>query len=206
MNLAADESVVLTYWKLRDSAKDDGLVGGFPARLLSWLLKPSYRKAAERCPDFDRAVVASLEELARLEQEQCPSIDRTADTFARLLQAAAPVTGDPRKDRPVSLLLYHLGRWVYLIDARDDWKEDRESGAYNPLLLRFGPVCDDKTLGMTLEHSLNMARSAVSVLELGCRREVIENILYLGLPTVQQAVFQGHWKQIKKQKVWRTNS
>ena len=151
-------------------------------------------------------VVASLEELARMEQEGCPSIDRTADTFARLLQAAAPVTGDPGKDRPVNLLLYHLGRWIYLIDARDDLEEDRESGAYNPLLLRFGPVCDDEILGMTMEHSLNMARSAVSVLEMGCRREVIENILYLGLPTVQQAVFRGDWKQIKKQKVWRTNS
>ena len=206
LDLAADESIVLTYWKLRDSAKDDGLVGGFPARLLSWLLRPSYRKAVERCPDFDRVVVSSLEELAQLEREECPSIDRTADTFARLLQAAAPVTGDPGKDRPVSLLLYHLGRWIYLVDARDDLEEDRQSGAYNPLLLRFGPVCDDEILGTTMEHSLNMARSAVSVLEMGCRREVIENILYLGLPTVQQAVFQGYWKQIKKQKVWRTNS
>lgn len=203
LSLAADESVILAYWKLRDSAQDDGLVGGLPARVLSWLLKPSYRKAVELCPRFDRAVRDSLEELAKLEGEQCPSIDRTADTFARLLQAAAPATGDPGRDRPVSLLLYHLGRWIYLIDARDDLEEDKKTGAYNPLVLRFGPGGDDAQLALTLEQSLNLARSACCVLDFGCRGAVVENVLYLGLPMIQRAVFDGSWKQLKKQKIWR---
>lgn len=206
LDLAADESVILAYWKLRDSVMDDGFVGGLPARFLSCLLRPAYRKAATARPDFDRAVVDSLRELAKLEGEKCPSIDRTADTFARLLQAAAPVTGDSKKDRPISLLLYHLGRWIYLIDARDDLEEDRKSGAYNPLVLRFGPQGDDALLSTTLEHSLNMARSALSMLDFGCRGAVIENIFYLGLPMIQRAVFDGSWSKMKKQKMWRKNT
>ena len=206
LNLAADESIILSYWKLRDSAQDDGFIGGFPARVLSWLLRPAYRKAAKAQPVFDQAVIASLRELAQLEGEKCPSIDRTADTFARLLQAAAPVTGDPGRDRPVGLLLYHLGRWIYLIDARDDFEQDQKSGAYNPLALRFGPEGDDSLLNTTLEHSLNMACSALSMLEFGCRSAIIENILYLGLPMIQRAVFDGSWSQLKKQKIWRRNT
>lgn len=203
LDLAADESMILAYWKLRDSVQDDGPVRGLPARMVSWVLRPAYRKAAGICPDFDRAVVESLRELAQLEQEQCPSIDHTADTFARLLQAAAPVTGSAHVDRPIELLLYHLGRWIYLIDARDDFAEDQKTGAYNPLLFRFGPEGDDARLSTTLEHSLNMARSALNMMDLGCRRDVIENIFYLGLPAIQRAVFDGSWSQMKKQKIWR---
>lgn len=204
--LAADESIILTYWKLRDSVKDDGLIRGLPARVLSWFLKPAYRKAAGLCPEFNQAVVTSLQELEHLEQERCSSIDRTADTFARLLQAAAPESGEDMKDRPVKLLLYHLGRWIYLVDARDDLMDDRKSGAYNPLILRFGELCDNVVLATTLEHSLSMARSSLGLLDFGCRRDIIENILYLGLPAIQRAVFNGSWKQMKKQKVWRRNA
>lgn len=50
-------------------------------------------------------------------------MDRAADTFARLLQAAAPEAGG--QSRVLSQLLYHLGRWIYLADARDDLEEDR---------------------------------------------------------------------------------
>lgn len=206
LSLAADESIVLTYWKLRDSVQDDGFLKGMPARVLSWLLRPAYHKAARACPEFDQAVISSLEKLHGLELERCSSIDRTADAFAGLLQAAAPTTGDAARDRPVSLLLYHLGRWIYLVDARDDLEEDKRHGTYNPLVYRFGPGGDDQALANTMEQSLNMMRSAYCMLELGCRSAVIENVLYLGLPLVQKAVFDGSWAQIKKQKIWRTNT
>lgn len=206
LNCAADESIVLTYWKLRDSAQDDGLIGGFPARFLSWCLTPAYRKASRLCPEFDQTVRQCLQELSQLEEEKSPSIDRTADTFARLLQAAAPKTDSEQQDRPMHLLLYHLGRWIYLVDARDDFLRDKEDGVYNPLLFRFGPEGDDETLAITLEHSLNMARSAFCMLDFGCRTPVIENILYLGLPLIQRSVFDGSWKQIKKQKIWSNHT
>ena len=189
LELAADESVILTWWKLRDSVEDDGMLRGLPARILSWLLYPAYRKAAALRSSFDQTVREQLKSLSAFEEANCPSIDRPADAFAQLLQKAAPQSGDTAKDRAVSLLLYHIGRWIYLIDARDDLEEDKLHGSYNPLVLRYGPQGDDEALAITLEHSLNMARSAFCMLECGCRAPIIENILYLGLPLVQQAVF-----------------
>ena len=47
-------------------------------------------RAADRRPDFDRAVRERLGELSELEKENCPSMDRAADASARLLQAAIP--------------------------------------------------------------------------------------------------------------------
>ena len=201
LELAADESMILTYWKLRDAAEDEGFWRGLPARLLSLLLGRAYRRAARRRPGFDRAVRGSLEELAALEREGCPSLDRPADTFARLLQAAAPPEG--RQARVLGQLLYHLGRWIYLIDARDDLAEDRAAGRYNPVAARYGPAGDDGALKATLDQSLELVGAALQLGDFGCRMPLLENIVYLGLPLVQRAVFEGSWAQIKKQKIWR---
>lgn len=198
---AADESMVLTWWKLRDAVADEPFWKGLPARVLSGLLGSAYRKAAARRPEFAAAVEESLGELNRLEGEQCPSIDRTADTFARLLQAAAP--GEGPEGRVLGQLLYHLGRWIYLIDARDDLAEDRAACRYNPVAARYGPEGDDPALKRTLDHSLELMGAALQLGDFGCRKALLENIIYLGLPLVQRAVFEGSWAEIKKQKIWR---
>lgn len=200
LDLAADVSVILTWWKLEDSKKDDGFVGSVPARSLSLLLYPAYRKAAKSYPRFDGVVRQCLKELSRLEEENCPSIDRTADTFARLLQSALPEHWEQK--RVLEQILYHLGRWIYLMDARDDLAEDRQAGRYNPIAVRYGPQGDDVALSLTLDHSRMLMGGALQLGEFGCRKPVLENIIYLGLPLVERAVFDGSWAQIKKQKIW----
>lgn len=200
---AAAESMVLAWWKLRDSVADDGFWGGMPARILSALLRRPYRKAAANCPQFDEQVRCSLQRLSELEEKNCSSLDQAADSFATLLQAAAPSEGE--QGRVLSQLLYHLGRWIYLADARDDLEEDLKSGRYNPVAARFGPEGDDECLKRTMNHSLELAGAALQLGEFGCRAPLLENILYLGIPLVQRAVFDGSWAQIKKQKIWRNN-
>ena len=200
LELAADESMVLTWWKLRDSVRDEGFLGGLSARGLSLLLRPACRRAVRRCPAFDRTARLCLEELAALEEEGCPSLDRTADAFARLLQSAAPSEGE--RGRVLGQLLYHLGRWIYLADARDDFEEDLRLGRYNPVAARYGPAGDDGALALTMDNSLAQMGAALQLGDFGCRRAILENIVYLGLPLVQRSVFDGSWKEIKKQKIW----
>ena len=202
--LAADESVVLAWWKLRDSVQDEGFWRGLPARGLSLVLRPAYQRAARRCPDFDGAARTCLKELAALERENCSSLDQTADTFARLLQAAAPQEGE--RGRVLSQLLYHLGRWIYLADARDDMEEDRLSGRYNPVAARYGSDGDDEALRLTMDQSLKLAGAALQLGDFGCRLPLLENIVYLGLPLVERAVFDRTWRDIKKQKIWRNDT
>lgn len=200
----ADASVILTYWKLQDSVADERGGKKLAALLLAAMMKPAYRKAAAARPDFDRSAQEHLSRLSRLEGEQCPSIDRTADAFACLLRDAAEGNGE--QGRVLEQILYHVGRWIYLVDARDDLEEDRKQGKYNPLLLRYGQDADDAALEDTMLHSLEMAASALQLGQFGCRMPVLENILYLGLPLVQKAVFNGSWSQIKNQKIWSNDT
>lgn len=196
MDRAADESVILSYWKLRDSVQDEGFWKGMGARVVSLFLRRGYRRAARACPEFDETVRESLEELHALEREGSQSLDRTADAFARLLCSAAPDTGEARRDRIYRELLYHLGRWIYLLDAWDDLDADISKGRYNPIHARFGGKEreEEEYVRTTLLHSRNLMLSACELLELGEWESIVKNILYLGLPVVEELVFRGEWE------------
>ena len=53
LELAADESVILAYWQLRDGVADHDWLHGLKYRSLSKVLEPAYRKAAALRPAFD---------------------------------------------------------------------------------------------------------------------------------------------------------
>ena len=200
LDVAADESMILSYQKLRDDVADNGFFRGLPSRAAMLALKPAYRKAAKAQPEFDQKVAAYLKELHILEQERSPSLDRPADTFARILQEAAPMTGDECRDRALGQLLYHVGRWIYLIDAWDDLEEDIRTGAYNPILERYEhkPREHEQDVRITLLHSRNLAVSAYGLLQSPQWDGILSNILYLGLNAVENAVFAGQWKKKRK--------
>lgn len=65
-------------------------------------------------------------------------MDQAADAFAVLLERSADQVEHEVQRRVLAQMLYHLGRWIYLIDAADDLKKDARSGNYNPVALRFG--------------------------------------------------------------------
>ena len=48
--------------------------------------------------------------------------------------------------------------------------------------------------------------AALQLGEFGCRKPLLENIVYLGLPLVQRAVFDGSWSKLKKQKIRRNDT
>lgn len=200
LDTAADESVILTYHQLRDAVADSGFWKGLTARLLAALLRPAYRKAAAYRPDFDAQVRENLSRLAHLERAGCATLDEPADTFALLLRCAAPETGDRARDRAMGQLLYHVGRWIYLLDAWDDLERDRAQGNYNPVLLRWpeGPEKHRQEMRRTLDGSLDLAVSAYNLMEFGCWEPVLGNILCIGLPAVEEAVFRGIWKKKNK--------
>jgi hypothetical protein len=202
---AADASLILTWHKLRDDVSDRSLVGGLPARLLSRLFRRAYLRACAARPDFAAQVERGMDRLRQLERERSPALDRVADSFAGILSAAAPVSADPDRDRVTAQILYHVGRWIYLVDAWDDLREDRAKGRYNPLDARFHGQAEQEReyISTTMSHSLNMAISAANLVDFGRWDRVVLHTLCQGLPAVQTAVLDGRWKQLRNQKTGR---
>ena len=197
MELAADESVILAYWQLRDGVEDHAWAAGLKYRAGARLLESAYRKAAAFRPAFDQAVRRQLQMLSALEKEKDPSMDKAADTFAVLLSSAAEGVEEPVRRRVLDQILYHLGRWVYLIDAADDLKKDAESGNYNPVALRYGlkdGAWDPESrhaFAVTLDHSIHQMAAAFELWNFGVWTTVLQTTFYAGLFRVGHAVLEG---------------
>lgn len=201
MELAADESVILAYWQLRDGAEDHTWAAGLKYRGGAQLLEGAYRKAAAFRPEFDAAVRRQLRLLHALETAENPSMDRAADTFAVLLSGASAEIEDPTRRRILEQILYHLGRWVYLIDAADDLKRDGESGNYNPVALRYGlkngvwTPESRRDFALTLDHSIHRMAAAFELWDFGVWTAVLESTFYAGLFRVGHAVLDGTFRR-----------
>ena len=194
--LAADESVILAWWQAQDALADPGR-GKAKYRAASLALQGAYRRARERRPGFDEVTRKQLARLRELEEGRCPSLDQPADAFAKLLAAAAGEAEDPVKRRVLEQMLYHLGRWVYLVDAADDLAEDFASGSYNPLISRFslekGELTEEarEALVVSLDHSIRLMAAAFELWDFGEWSPLIRAVVYEGLFLVGRAVLEG---------------
>ena len=195
----ADMSIILTYWKLRDGIKDEGLLKSLGLRLAALSLKSGYKRACKSLPVFADSCRKHLTELSILEENNCSEIDEAADKFARILESAAEAYSDDGRGtkRVLGQLLYQLGRLIYILDARCDIKEDKEKNRYNPLLLRYEGETNNTTLETNIRHTLGFISSAYELLDTGYFSPVLENIIYLGLPTVSGLVLDDKFTNRK---------
>ena len=132
---------LLTYYKALDDLRDSGPVKRFFKRLAL----PVFRHLRARSggyPGLEEAIRVPFEELYALEQERTVSLDRTADCFGRLMQGVASYGLEGVNARVASECGYHIGRFIYIIDALDDFRDDARAGNYNPLLCRYGSAED----------------------------------------------------------------
>lgn len=209
---AADCSVILAWWQLRDHIEDHSFIGSLRYRLAALFLRRAYKKACLSAPEFDAAVRRHLDELHALERECCDSVDAAAEPFAALLAEIASTETDRTRKRIFSQLFYHLGRWIYLVDAADDFSQDGKSGNYNPLRFRYGITGDELSeeaklsLAETLDASIRRMGEAYALLDAGVWQKVLDSIFYDGLYGIGKAVLDGtyrkapRWRSIKKDK------
>lgn len=210
LEVAADHSIVLAWWQLRDHIKDHGLLKSLPYRLAARFLRSAYRKASRYVPEFDASVQRHLSDLAAREREHCASLDQAAEPFAALMADIAAVAPDELHRRVMAEIFYHLGRWIYLVDAADDLKKDFEAGCYNPLRYRYGltdGTLDEKTqqeVALSLDLSVHRMASAYALLERGVWSNILDSIFYESLYGIGNAVLKGTYHKPPRRTHFRT--
>ena len=206
MSYVADLTVLLSWFKLQDGVSDSRFGKKFLSRCALWLYRKPYAKAAAVCQRENEIFRRQLFRLEQLERECCDSIDRVADTFATLLKGCVPEELPYEEQRILQTLLYHVGRYLYLVDALEDLPTDYKEKGYNPLLYRYATIDgkltaeDRESLIGTVEASIDMAASALELLPMGANGAILENIIYDGLSAVLKSVSKGSFRQWRKNK------
>ena len=67
LETAADHSLVLAWWQIKDHIEDHGFFKAIPYRLASLLLRRAYHQASKCVPEFDASVQRHLKDLHECE-------------------------------------------------------------------------------------------------------------------------------------------
>ena len=189
LDFCADASALLVHHKLMDDLRDEHGLKKARAILVRPFLSSSYRRAKRRHPKLNDVIAEHLKRLSDYENDQSEfcGADSLAEQFGHLMAAVFSEGLEGNEARIAANMGRAIGHWIYLVDAADDFENDRKKGRFNPYLKLFGSnpsEADWETLKNALTAHLMRAEQSLSLIdnypspEL---KEILCNILYLGL-------------------------
>ena len=197
-------NTLLAYYKYTDDIADGD--GGRGKRLF---FKKGFKRVKKRYPELEKIVRENLKEQAKIEKAKVESVDRAADATAVMLAQSCDYILEDKATKYTHGLCYAVGKWIYLIDALDDYDKDKKKGAYNPFVLSYGAESRQALLageyGDEVRYVFNAVffdiRENLSNIEFKFNRDLSDNILLRGLPTVTKKVMEGKNCKCKKEEI-----
>ena len=187
-------NTALVYYKYTDDIAD-----GDRGRGKRLWFKKGFLRAKKRYPEIMRIVRENLARQQETEKQNTASLDIAADATANMLAEFSDYALGDKKSVASHNLFYAIGKWVYLIDALDDYDKDKKKGAYNPILLTYGE--ESKKLLVEGKHGEELRfvfhaifydiRENLSKLTFHFNRDLSDNILLRGLPMTTKRIMEG---------------
>ena len=179
----------LAYGKIVDNINDEKGMKRFVANICKVLFSRMDMKSFDQIPTMAGFISEKLEIISQIEEERTKSIDTPAEVFGDMMAGLLSYGFEGEKKMIAEKIGKRIGRWIYIVDAFDDYESDRKSGSYNPFVELYDgkDFSDDDLLSISkmLEAELSIAFSAIELLDDDSdknRSEIIKNILCLGMP------------------------
>ena len=187
-------NTLLTYYKLTDDIEDGD--GGKAKRLF---FKKGYKRAKKQYPEIEKLVRENLALQREREQSKVESLDVASDATADIIARFSDYALKDKATDHTRNLFYAVWKWIYLIDALDDYDKDKKKGAYNPFITLYGAPCRDKLLKSDLGEEVRYTfhsiffdiRENLSQITFHFNRDLSDNILLLGLPKTTENIMNG---------------
>ncbi|MGN1482019.1 DUF5685 family protein [Porcipelethomonas sp.] len=184
LDYTAAAEVISVYHKICDTIADGNFFESIFFRIIRMFAKPGYKKAKSAYPEMCEKIEYYMSEQSKLEKENCSSIDQACEPTAQIMSVIAQgISDDVEEKKNLSGFGYHLGRYVYIADAYSDLEKDIKKKNYNPLYLNFKEIKSAKKFAEeNINMSLNMVSEFYSKMRIPKFKEILDNVVYLGLP------------------------
>ena len=194
INYAADMNFILYYYKVKDDIIDDKDI---KSKFLELSLRPYFKKTSNEINFISNIIKEDLKELNKFEKNlNFTSIDEISHPFSDIVGNIIKLYPDRLENDSLDLredlynLGYTLGKWIYLIDALDDLKDDIKNNKFNPLnhLFNNGNLSFDELFPLVKERInftlVNCSYNCLDIfnnLSIKRNNEIIKNVFELGM-------------------------
>jgi hypothetical protein len=193
-------SVISAYYKVVDDIDDSGLFKRIALKIAKPFFGRRQKKAARRFPEIENIVSEMMKNQKAAENDELVTIDKAANPTAKMISDLAALEGgNDLQKRVLSEFGYQIGRWVYLIDAADDYEKDKKSGNFNPFIK--ADINDKDYINSVLSQSLARAYDAYNLLDIIDFKPIIDNMMLYGFPNKQNAVLNNRQEVKNEQSV-----
>lgn len=198
LEFSAFAGTILAYRKILDDISDEKGSKRQRAKMARSIFRGGYRKAKNSLPELDSFIEEKLSALSELERTKTPSVDLPAGIFGDVLAKIFAYGLEGAEQKIADAFGHCIGRWIYIIDAIDDYEKDREKERYNPFLCLYGDRELDpeikKDIESALATTLGDAQNALDLVSLDGRSDLdglLKNILLLGMPAKAHKIIYG---------------
>ncbi|MEG2620106.1 MAG: DUF5685 family protein [Oscillospiraceae bacterium] len=208
LDYSASALLVSARHKLLDDVRDEAFFKSALARIALVALKRPFKRASDYLPEFDALASKKMSEQADSERTSNDNLDAVCAPSAELLSfLLAGISNDEKASRVLGRLGYLLGRFVYLADAADDLSDDLERGRFNPFISRFALTAQSAPESLQqarsealsqLFHTIGQAEACYRLLDIVYFKDILDNIIYLGLRRTASSVGASKQKGRKK--------
>lgn len=193
-------SVISAYYKVVDDIDDSGFFKRIALKIVKPFFKRRQKKAAKLFPEIENIVSEMMKNQKAAENDELVTIDKAANPTAKMISDLAALEGgNDLQKRVLSEFGYQIGRWVYLIDAADDYEKDKKSGNFNPFIK--ADINDKDYINSVLSQSLARAYDAYNLLDIIDFKPIIDNMMLYGFPNKQNAVLNNRQEVKNEQSV-----
>lgn len=173
----ADINMILSYYHCLDDKKDDHSIKG---TLGAAIYKKNGLGLGKKYEHKANVIKKTLNELEVLEKDNSSDIIALADCFGRMLAELFAYKEDMFKKYLMDMG-YYIGRFIYIMDAYDDLKEDVEKERFNPFKKICGRDGYEEYVREMLYNEMSLAGAAFEQLPCIEHLDILRNIIYAGV-------------------------
>lgn len=200
---AADMNVILAYYNMMDDWKDEK---AYAKRAFAKMLNKDYQRIMQKYPRQVKAIETFMEKQGQAEQNKEKNLDIVAGLTGEMLGEIFAWKEDVWEEE-LKTLGFYMGKFIYLMDAYEDFDEDAKKKAYNPFVMMTEENQEDFETFCKLMLTSMMSECAKSFerLPILLHADILRNVLYSGVWSKYEYI-QLKKKQAEKNNVQKKSS
>lgn len=190
---AADMNLILAYQNMLDDWKDER---SYTKKAFVKILDKDYTRIMSKYPRQVAAVEEFMKKSEQVERNKENNLDIAAGLTGEMLGEIMCWKEDEWQEE-LRTLGFYMGKFIYLMDAYEDYGADKKKNAYNPLLFmekeneqEFDTFCRLLLTSMMSECARSFERLPILM-----HSDILRNILYSGVWSKYE------YLQLKKKKL-----